>query len=546
MLFFVRSFVFGIAILFLLTACGGGGGGGGGSGGEENISLNTAYFIDSGVEGLEYSSNSYQGVTGTNGGFVYEPGETTTFSYYGLQLGSVVTTSQSAVFTPLDLFATTDINNQAVKNTLVLLQTLDGDQNASNGISLRRSFPPQLPPNLSTLDISSAGFQGDLIPALGVTFGTLALIAEPDALDHFNDTLDALNAVSVLDGRWIQRDAKYGDVDGVYTFIAGGSFNLSEFDDCANNDIYWAASEASAKRNCTENTYSGSWSLDGKNLTMTSTSFSDECIIISSSPYAIEANCRFMGSGLGSELTRFERDITDLSNTLINNSYHEFVPGALSDTITIFSPDLTGSYQYIDANGVISPDDTGVFNWSTNSSQLSISGIDGAGASFSQDFDLVEDVRGALSTNGKINVLIPDFDSNLVSGLIAFGVNTLRVYDAIDGSCKGFYNFNGGGTDGTFGTLRKFQGNGDVCEFPVGGLGLPELAQVNQPVPIDPGDFVFTLDDIGAVVIEGGGIVTREICWPVYHSTTSDSGSFSVLACSKDGAPFVFEIWQKL
>lgn len=536
-----RSFVFGITILYLLAACGGGDSGSENGGGEENISLNTAYFIDSGVGGLEYSSASFQGITGIIGEFPYNPGETTTFSCYGLQLGSVDTTSQSAAFTPLDLFATTDINNQAVKNTLVFLQTLDNDQIAANGIGLNCSSGV----DLSALDITSAGFQSDLIPALDGIFGTLALIPEQDALDHFNDTLDTLNAVTVLDGRWITSNATYGAISGVHTFIADGTLNIAEFDDCPDELI---ASEASAIKNCTENTYSGSWTLDGKSLTMTSASFNDECIIISSSPYFIEANCQFSGSGLGSELTRFERDITVLNNTLINHSYHEFVPGSLSDTIQNFNPDLTGSYQYTDEFGVIALDDTGDFDWSTNSSQLSISGIDGAGASFSQDFDLVEDVRGAISTAGG-SVLIPDFDPNLHRGLINQGLGTYAVYDAIDGSCKGVYNVNLSGSDGAseptkYGALSKT--NTDVCDVPEGGLVVPELLQINPPVPLDPDHFGFTLDDIGAVVIEGGGGVTREICWPVSLSTHSFGSSFSVLACSVDSAPFVFEMWVQI
>ncbi len=88
----------------ILSACGGGGSSD--SGGDDTSPLNTAYFIDSGVEGLEYRSTSHQGVTDSNGGFLYEPGETTIFSFLGLRLGSVTTPANSSVFTPLDLFAT--------------------------------------------------------------------------------------------------------------------------------------------------------------------------------------------------------------------------------------------------------------------------------------------------------------------------------------------------------------------------------------------------------------------------------------------------------
>jgi hypothetical protein len=528
--------VFGL--LLVLTACGGGGSSDS-SGDDDSPWL--ALFIDSGVAGLEYSSTSYQGVTGANGEFEYNPGETTTFSYNGLRLGSVALTTESAAITPLDLFSTTDVNNQAVKNTLVFLQTLDYDQIASNGLQL----PIGLTFDLSTFDITSASFQSDLLPVLIYNFGDRTLVAEQDALDHFNNTLISLNATTVLDGRWITRDTTFGDVGGVLTFMADGSLDVIEFEGCANDT--WASTEALANRTCSEFTISGSWSLDGRELTMTSADFSDSCIIISSSSYAIEASCRFSGSGLGSEFTRFERDITSLSNALVNNRYHEFSPDTISFTRLIFNSDLTGSYQFIDENGITAMDDTGDFNWSTSSSQLSVSGIDGAGENFADAFDLVEAVRGALSTNGKMSVLIPDFDSSLMEGIFSYSPalengGILKVHDAIDGSCKnlyifGEYNYDNNSIVVTNGGMHKVantSGNPNVC-------GDPPSDAVEEGFP-----FSFELDGRGAIIIRGtaGGGGTQEICWPISFSTTTNISFFAELACSVDGAPFAIEIWR--
>jgi len=523
----------------MLTSCGGGGDDA--SDPQVSSAQLTAYFVDSGVTGLEYSSASYQGITDNNGGFLYKPGETTTFSYYGLILGSVVTISGSAAYTPLDLFSTTDVNNQSVKNALVFLQTADSDQTAANGINLNRYDLAGIAPDFSTLDITSSNFQSELLPELQVILGnTLSLVTEQAAQDHFNNTLDTLNGTTVLEGRWITRDAKFGDIGGVYTFVGDGSLSLSEFDNCQNNDIYWSATEASATRNCTETTQSMSWVLDGNNLTMTGTNLNDSCIIISSSPYAIEANCQFTGSGIGSELIRFSRDITELNNSLIANVYREIEPNTLSYTTQTFNSNLTGSYLYIDENGTNNSDDSGVFTWTTSPTQISLSGTDGGNQAFSATVDFGGDVSGAL--NNTTSILIPDFDDSLVSNFFSFGT-AIFVYDAINGNCKGLYNFDNVTTITTSspGFLRKHQNSGnndDICDASA-GLGTPEGVTSGHP-----DDYTVSTSD-GAFLIERiNDSGYREFCWPVSYSTTSDSGTISVLACSKNDSPFEFEIWR--
>lgn len=540
--FFFFFFIIGISIL--LAACGGDGGGN--SDQSDSTPQQTAYFIDSGVTGLEYSSSSYQGITDNNGGFLFSPGETTTFSYYGLILGSVVTATDSSIFTPLDLFATTDVNNLAVRNTLVFLQSLDSDQIAGNGINLTR-FDSSTQPDFSSLDITNANFQGNLLPALTSLSSTLTPVAESDALDHFNNTLITLNAVTFLEGRWITRDAKFGDVGAVYTFVANGNLTVNDFDDCANNETSWSSTEAHARRNCTVVILSMTWVLDGKKLTMTAEGLNDSCTIISSSPYAIEANCVFTGSGLGLELIRFERDITELSNNLVASRYRELEPGNLSYTEQTFNSDLTGSYHYFDENEIITLEDTGNFSWATSASQLSYSGTDGASLAFSGTVDFGEDVNGAW--NNTTSILVPDFDDSLVRNFFSYGT-AISVYDAINGQCKRLYNFNnidagngGAPTASSPGFLAKIENGGsnpDICDAS-NGLRLPDGNS--------PDDYTISISDGG----EGAFVIAkpfdgsyREICWPVSYSTTSDAGSISVLACSINGSPFEFEIWRSL
>ena len=112
----------------LLNGCGGGGGSGSSA---SNASWGT--FIDSPVQGLAYQTPSQQGFTDEQGRFKYLPGESVTFRIGTLDLPSV---SAKEKITPLDVAGTNDINHSMVTNLLVLLQSLDTDGNASNGITL--------------------------------------------------------------------------------------------------------------------------------------------------------------------------------------------------------------------------------------------------------------------------------------------------------------------------------------------------------------------------------------------------------------------------
>jgi hypothetical protein len=119
-----------IAILAIgsLVGCGGGGGSGG-------TTTKTGYFIDSAVGGLEYISGSTTGITGADGSFKYEEGKPVTFKIGNMILGSVTVTN-NRVF-PVDLVSgATDETNPQVTLMAQILQTLDSDGVASNGITI--------------------------------------------------------------------------------------------------------------------------------------------------------------------------------------------------------------------------------------------------------------------------------------------------------------------------------------------------------------------------------------------------------------------------
>ncbi len=108
----------------------------------------TGYLVDSGVSGVAYKTATQQGVTGSEGDFQYEGGETVRFLIGDTLLGEV--TGQERI-TPFDLAGsavitgspdiTRALNDEsnpfnAVTNIAVLLQTLDRDGDPENGIEI--------------------------------------------------------------------------------------------------------------------------------------------------------------------------------------------------------------------------------------------------------------------------------------------------------------------------------------------------------------------------------------------------------------------------
>ena len=121
-----------LMLIFILVGCGGGGGGSSGSSGSASVS--TATFIDAGVVGLEFDTASQSGKTDLNGNFIYQEGESVTFHIGNLYLGSAK--PQNGKVTPLDLIGTSDVHDPRIVRILQTLQSLDSDNNTSNGITI--------------------------------------------------------------------------------------------------------------------------------------------------------------------------------------------------------------------------------------------------------------------------------------------------------------------------------------------------------------------------------------------------------------------------
>lgn len=178
-------------IIIFFTACGGGGGGGTSSSTstkKENIQV--GYFIDSAVEGIEYKTDSKNGVTDKNGKFEYLlTDKNITFSLGKVVLGDVEVkkiNKDKKVF-PSDLAKTKrgDFENKKVVKLLQLLQSLDDDNNPDNGITIKSKSKSMLTKSLNIMgDKTTTKKIDDLIKKAGKN-----IVSVENAKKHYIKTL---------------------------------------------------------------------------------------------------------------------------------------------------------------------------------------------------------------------------------------------------------------------------------------------------------------------------------------------------------------------
>lgn len=191
------------AIAALMVACGGGGGDGGGSGAPAGTE--TGVFTDGPVGGVAYTtSGGHEGTTNAAGEFSYNPGETVTFSIGATTLG---TATASATVTPIELAGTGADAANRVTNMLVLLQSVDADGDASNGITITPATITAAEGAAALdLDAAPATFSGSaVLDTLMTASGTPRTEPVPvaDAQAHFRAEF-----FSQLRGAWVLRQGQ--------------------------------------------------------------------------------------------------------------------------------------------------------------------------------------------------------------------------------------------------------------------------------------------------------------------------------------------------
>ena len=170
-----------IFVLFIFGGCGGGS-----SSSPTALTTSTEKFLDSAVSGMDYNcSSGNSGTTNASGEFTCDIGDSVSFSIAGISLGTV---DANATITPLDLFPA---NEEAGINLAQLLQTLDSDANASNGIVLDANLLSRL--NGQTFDFTANTFETTLALLLGVP-----LVDNVTASQHLNITLLSLRRATLF------------------------------------------------------------------------------------------------------------------------------------------------------------------------------------------------------------------------------------------------------------------------------------------------------------------------------------------------------------
>lgn len=192
--------VSGLAIVllsFTLAACGGSGGGGSSANNSQvdsplPPSLLTGQFVDSPVQGLNYSTASQSGMTNAEGEFSYQDNEMVTFSIGGIIFPEV---AAQDMITPMTVFSTEDIEAIEVVNMLRLLQSLDVDGLPDNGIEISQ-VTHDLAANMA-LDFSDENFADQVNGLiLDSNVANTYLISADQALYHFRLTLGLIDSAA--------------------------------------------------------------------------------------------------------------------------------------------------------------------------------------------------------------------------------------------------------------------------------------------------------------------------------------------------------------
>ncbi len=177
----MKSLYFLIITMFFI-GCGGGS--------SSSTQTTTGILIDSAVSGVTYSCSSTTDITDTDGKFTCPTNSTVSFTIGGVDLGSVSLSSNqsSEYFTPARLYGleNNNISDIRILNFIQLIQSLDTDNNASNGIDISLDTRDDLVG--FSLDISSSSTVEDDLNTTLTAIGRI-LISSDKALEHYVDTL---------------------------------------------------------------------------------------------------------------------------------------------------------------------------------------------------------------------------------------------------------------------------------------------------------------------------------------------------------------------
>lgn len=195
----MRKLIIPVAISAIASACGGGSSSSNDSPPDSEIPTQlTGTLVDSPVINIGYRTNSSQGVTNNQGQFQYQSGENVTFFIGDLEFPSA---PAAATVTPLDLAGETDTSSPEVVNMLRLLQTLDQDGDADNGITITeeaKAAASAINFDVPVNEFESSPAVTNLVSNSGSS--NTSLISVTDAVNHFEETLEDITGN--IEGVW--------------------------------------------------------------------------------------------------------------------------------------------------------------------------------------------------------------------------------------------------------------------------------------------------------------------------------------------------------
>ncbi|VAW88220.1 hypothetical protein MNBD_GAMMA17-122 [hydrothermal vent metagenome] len=146
-------------------------------------------FKDSSVSGLTFESGGQSGITGPDGSFSYEVGNSITFSVGGISLGSGI---GAPIMTPIDLITNASSDSPRVKNIVRFLTMLDSTPPLSSGIQIS-SAVQTVADSWNPVDFASVDLSADLASIISDVASadarTPILLNTEDAKSHLTSTL---------------------------------------------------------------------------------------------------------------------------------------------------------------------------------------------------------------------------------------------------------------------------------------------------------------------------------------------------------------------
>lgn len=181
---------------FAVTACGGSSSSGGS---KDKPTINTGIFLDSPVANIAYRTQTLSGFTDSEGQYEYLSGETVTFSIGGIDLPSALA---AGVVTPLDLVGTNDVNDTQVANIARLLQSIDSNDDPSDGISIADLAHETA--EAMTIDFTAASFDSDVLNLVANSGSTNTdLVDATTAISHLEESVNEDRAPDMLTKQWL-------------------------------------------------------------------------------------------------------------------------------------------------------------------------------------------------------------------------------------------------------------------------------------------------------------------------------------------------------